>query len=398
MALYRHFANKDELIDGIVDLVFGEIELPVAGDDWRTRDAPAGDLGPRRRSLRHRWAIGLMESRRNPGPANLRHHDAVIGSLRAAGFDMAMVAHAYSLLDGYIYGFALTKMNLPFEARDDIAEMAQTMLEPFPPSEYPNLVAFITEHAMQPGYDFGDEFEYGPRRRSSTASRGRGRRPEVPSRQGKRPTHYESTVRDRSTPAADRRTAIGLCQRRLRPREPLANFATTMTAIAPSVAMTMLSMLMPLTRAHLEHVRRDEAADEAADDAEDDHHQQALTRAHDLIGQEAGDGADDDPGDETHLINSFRSVPWCAVDAASRSGRLAPEDADAQITISSRMVQPTKATTAVTSRIEPAGMEGVRPEDPLERRDEHLADVEDRRRRGRWPRGHRAGAGRSGLR
>ena len=64
---------------------------------------------------RHRWAIGLMESRRNPGPANLRHHDAVIGNLRAAGFDMAMVAHAYSLLDGYIYGFALTKMNLPFD-------------------------------------------------------------------------------------------------------------------------------------------------------------------------------------------------------------------------------------------------------------------------------------------
>ena len=110
---------------------------------------------------RHRWAIGLMESRQNPGPANLRHHDAVIGNLRAAGFDMAMVAHAYSLLDGYIYGFALTKMNLPFDALDDIAEMAQTMLEPFPEGEYPNLVAFITEHAMQPGYDFANEFEWG---------------------------------------------------------------------------------------------------------------------------------------------------------------------------------------------------------------------------------------------
>ena len=111
--------------------------------------------------LRHRWAIGLMESRRNPGPANLRHHDAVIGNLRAAGFDMAMAAHAYSLLDAYIYGFALTKMNLPFETAADVAEMAQTMLEPFPLDEYPNLVAFITEHAMKPGYDFGDEFEYG---------------------------------------------------------------------------------------------------------------------------------------------------------------------------------------------------------------------------------------------
>ena len=110
---------------------------------------------------RHRWAIGLMESRRNPGPANLRHHDAVIGNLRAAGFEMALVAHAYSLLDGYIYGYALTKMNLPFDALDDITEMAQSMLEPFPEGEYPNMVAFITEHAMQPGYDFASEFEWG---------------------------------------------------------------------------------------------------------------------------------------------------------------------------------------------------------------------------------------------
>jgi AcrR family transcriptional regulator len=160
MAIYYHFANKDELLDGIVDLVWAEIDAPVAGDEWRT--------AMRRRAIsvhdvltRHRWAIGLMESRRNPGPANLRHHDAVIGNLRAAGFEMAMVAHAYSLLDGYIYGYALTKMNLPFDATDDITEMAQSMLEPFPDGEYPNMVAFITEHAMQPGYDFANEFEWG---------------------------------------------------------------------------------------------------------------------------------------------------------------------------------------------------------------------------------------------
>ena len=160
MAIYYHFANKDELLDGIVDLVWAEIEVPVAGADWRS--------AMRRRAIsvhdvlaRHRWAIGLMESRRNPGPANLRHHDAVIGNLRAAGFEMALVAHAYSLLDGYIYGYALTKMNLPFDALDDITEMAQSMLEPFPEGAYPNMVAFITEHAMQPGYDFASEFEWG---------------------------------------------------------------------------------------------------------------------------------------------------------------------------------------------------------------------------------------------
>ena len=160
MALYRHVASRDDLIDGMVDIVFSEIDVPAAGGDWRTE--------MRRRAIsvrdvlgRHRWAIGLMESRRNPGPASLRHHDAVIGSLRAGGFDMALAAHAYSLLDSYIYGFALTKMNLPFETEEEVAEVAQGMLEPFAPDEYPNLVAFITEHAMQPGYDYADEFEYG---------------------------------------------------------------------------------------------------------------------------------------------------------------------------------------------------------------------------------------------
>jgi AcrR family transcriptional regulator len=160
MALYYHFANKDEIVDGIVDLVFSEIDLPVAGADWKPAMRQRA-ISLRDALLRHRWAIGLMEARRNPGPANLRHHDAVIGNLRGAGFDMELIAHAYSALDAYIYGFALTKMNLPFDRGDDVAAMARDMLEPFPVDEYPNLVAFITEHAMKPDYDFGNEFEYG---------------------------------------------------------------------------------------------------------------------------------------------------------------------------------------------------------------------------------------------
>ena len=160
MALYYHFASKERVLDGIVDLVFGEIDVPTIGADWKTAMRRRA-ISVRDALARHRWAIGLMESRTNPGPANLRHHDAVIGSLRAAGFEMAMAAHAYSLLDGYIYGFALTKMNLPFETTNEIAELAETMLEPFPPGEYPNLADFITEHVMKPGYDYADEFEYG---------------------------------------------------------------------------------------------------------------------------------------------------------------------------------------------------------------------------------------------
>jgi AcrR family transcriptional regulator len=159
MALYRHVASKEDLIDAMVDVVFSEIGVPSGGGEWKT--------AMRRRAIavrdvlaRHRWAIGLMESRRNPGPANLRHHDAMIGRLRAAGFDIEMAAHAYSLLDSYVYGFALTKLNLPFGPQD-VVEVAESMLQPFPVNEYPNLVEFITEHAMKPGYDYADEFEYG---------------------------------------------------------------------------------------------------------------------------------------------------------------------------------------------------------------------------------------------
>ena len=160
MSLYRHVANKDDLVDGMVDLVFDEIDLPAAGADWKGAMRQRA-ISVRQALARHRWAIGLMESRRSPGPANLRHHDAVIGSLRAGGFDIAMAAHAYSLLDGYIYGFALTKMNLPFDSSEEVAEMAQGMLEPFPLDEYPHLVEMLTQHVMKPGYDFGNEFEYG---------------------------------------------------------------------------------------------------------------------------------------------------------------------------------------------------------------------------------------------
>jgi AcrR family transcriptional regulator len=159
MALYYHFANKDEVIDGIVDIVFSEIELPTNGVDWKTAMRQRA-ISMRDVLLRHRWAIDLMESRRGAGPANLRHHDAVIGNLRAAGFDSTMVARAYLLLDAYIYGFALTKINLPFDASEEVAEVAQGMLQRFPVNEYPNLVAYIAEH-LKPGYDYGDDFEYG---------------------------------------------------------------------------------------------------------------------------------------------------------------------------------------------------------------------------------------------
>jgi len=160
MALYYHVANKDEILDGIVDLVFTEIELPSLEGDWRSEMARRANSA-RQVLRRHSWAIGLMESRKNPGPATLRHHDTVLGALRAAGFSVEMTAHVYALLDSYIYGFALQEASLPFEGAESAGEVAEPMMRQFPVDAYPHLVEMATEYILQPGYDFANEFEYG---------------------------------------------------------------------------------------------------------------------------------------------------------------------------------------------------------------------------------------------
>jgi AcrR family transcriptional regulator len=160
MSLYNHVANKDELLDGMVDLVFSEIDLPSGGVDWKTamRDRA---VSARQALSRHPWAIALMQSRTSPGPATLRHHDAVIGSLRKAGFSIEMAAHAFSALDSYIYGFALQEASLPFNTTEETAEVAEMIMNQFPADEYPHLTELTTEHVLQPGYDYGNEFEFG---------------------------------------------------------------------------------------------------------------------------------------------------------------------------------------------------------------------------------------------
>ena len=160
MSLYNHVANKDDLLDGMVDLVFGEIGLPAGGPDWRPAMRRRA-VSAREVLARHRWAIGLMESRTSPGAATLRHHDAVIGSLRAGGFSVAMAAHAFSLLDSYIYGFALQEATLPFDTAEETAVVAHEILDQFPTDEYPHLTELAVEHVMQPCYEYGKEFDFG---------------------------------------------------------------------------------------------------------------------------------------------------------------------------------------------------------------------------------------------
>ena len=114
MSLYHHVANKDDILDGIVDVVFSEIDLPTNDIDWRAAMRQRA-ISARQALRRHPWATGLMESRSTPGPATLRHHDAVLGILRNAGFSIELAAHAFSVLDSYVYGFALQESSLPFQ-------------------------------------------------------------------------------------------------------------------------------------------------------------------------------------------------------------------------------------------------------------------------------------------
>jgi AcrR family transcriptional regulator len=160
MSLYNHVANKDHLLDGMVDLVFGEIDLPAAGADWKTAMRERAQSA--RLALRgHPWAIALMSTRTSPGPATLRHHDAVIGSLREGGFSIPMAAHAFSALDSYIYGFALQEATLPLGEPEETVAVAQTMMAQVSADEYPHLTEFTVEHILKPGYDYGDEFGFG---------------------------------------------------------------------------------------------------------------------------------------------------------------------------------------------------------------------------------------------
>ncbi|MFG3093006.1 TetR/AcrR family transcriptional regulator [Streptomyces antibioticus] len=160
MSLYNHVANKEDLLDGMVDLVFAEVELPSPDDVWRPAMRQRA-LSMRHVLSRHRWAIGMMESRSTPGPATLRHHDAVLGCLRRGGLSLTLTAHAVSVLDSYIYGFALQEKALPFDTPAETAEVAESIMSGFGDGEYPYLTEIATAHVLRPGYAYSDEFEFG---------------------------------------------------------------------------------------------------------------------------------------------------------------------------------------------------------------------------------------------
>ncbi|MDK1361950.1 TetR/AcrR family transcriptional regulator C-terminal domain-containing protein [Arthrobacter sp. zg-Y1219] len=162
MALYKHVANKQELLEGMVDLVWNEVTEPDAGHGWKQamRDRA---VSLRAALVRHRWAVGRMEAAGRPGPENLRQHNAILGCLRQSGFSFRTTVHVMSLLDAYVYGFALQQKTLSFETPEESAaaaaathdaESAETA------ARYPYLLEVVGELAKQ-GYDYDAEFAVG---------------------------------------------------------------------------------------------------------------------------------------------------------------------------------------------------------------------------------------------
>jgi AcrR family transcriptional regulator len=162
MSLYYYVPNKEQLIDGMVDIVFGEIEPPSLELDWKTAMRRRA-LSTREALNRHRWAVGLMEGRMNPGPAGIRIREAILGCLREAGFSIEMTIQAYSVQDAYIYGFALQERSLPFESAEESTAVAVETTQHVAElaKEFPYLAEVVVGHVATVGYDFTAAFEYG---------------------------------------------------------------------------------------------------------------------------------------------------------------------------------------------------------------------------------------------
>jgi AcrR family transcriptional regulator len=157
MALYHHIANKEAILDAIVDAVYAEVYVPAPDRDWRD------ELARRSRSMRaalgrHPWALSVLETRRNPGPATLLGHEACLEVLRSAGFSLQATAHAYAMLDAFVYGFALQEAML---RQVDLDDSAAELVEGIDLSGFPRMTEFATEHVLTADYSFASSFDVG---------------------------------------------------------------------------------------------------------------------------------------------------------------------------------------------------------------------------------------------
>jgi AcrR family transcriptional regulator len=161
MSLYYHVKSKDDILDGMLDIVHSEFVTPKAGDEWRSAMRERAE-STRRGLARHPWAIGI-EARTSPGPATLGHLDSVIGCFTAAGFSMPLTGHAISILDSYVLGFAQQEVSLPLDPSGDIGAVAEDIMaqQDAMAETFPYLADMATNLVLRPGYAYGNEFDFG---------------------------------------------------------------------------------------------------------------------------------------------------------------------------------------------------------------------------------------------
>ena len=158
MSLYNHVKNKEALLDGMVDHVVAEIEVPRVGGDWRAAmEKRAHDAHAM--LLRHRWAPLLIVSRVNVGPAMLRYVDATIGCLIGAGFSYELADRAWNAIDNHIYGFTLQEQNFPFEPEEYVSA-ARAFLPMIPAAQYPHLHG-MSMNLIEGHHDGIQDFAFG---------------------------------------------------------------------------------------------------------------------------------------------------------------------------------------------------------------------------------------------
>jgi AcrR family transcriptional regulator len=159
-SLYHYVSGKDEILDGLVEMVSAEIELPSRTDGWQPAIRQRAH-NTRAVLRRHPWAVALMASRTTPGPATLRLLDAGIGCFREGGLSVEGTAHAISAVDSYVHGFVLQEVNLPFRNERELTAMTGAIMGEFPRADFPYLFELTIEHVLRPGYDYGNEFDVG---------------------------------------------------------------------------------------------------------------------------------------------------------------------------------------------------------------------------------------------
>lgn len=160
MSLYNHVANKDDLLDGIVEAVTAEIDLPPEGTDWKAAIRHTA-ISSHEVFLRHRWACNLMMHRPKASTVRMQWMEAVLRTLREAGFSADMTHHAYHALDSHITGFTLWQVNMPFETKAELVDMAQDFMRQIPVDEYPYVIEHAEQHLAPSSPDGATEFEFG---------------------------------------------------------------------------------------------------------------------------------------------------------------------------------------------------------------------------------------------